>query len=118
VDDGVRRASGLGRYSVRSGPLPGWVRRISRLTEQPRTGGLVTVFLDRDGRAWRPHDVTEIGGKIQPAAKTLAPMRLFVVADRERRLYRFQPGDIRDLIPEHLQRQLDVANVLREDHRS
>jgi hypothetical protein len=86
------------------------------MAELRRRGGLVTILVAADGRMWRPRDVSRNAatGQLRATAKSFpAPFRLFVAEDGERRLYAMQPGDVRDLVPDALQRQLEAAVVVQ-----
>lgn len=71
------------------------------------------LFLDATGRAWRTYDVSrDREGRLREVAKSFAaPYRLFVAEDGERRLYQLRKGEVRDVVAERLQAQLERAAI-------
>ena len=80
-------------------------------------------FSDGKGATYTIYDVARVGGRIRKTAYAagIATWRVFVSADGRRHAYRFRRGEVRDLDPEILAQQLNVAlwaNVFIPDRKS
>jgi hypothetical protein len=68
-------------------------------------------FTSADGREWHVYDTVVHDRKHRPLkyGSTAARYRVFVAPDRARMVYQFGDGELRDLEPAHLERQLKQA---------